>query len=103
MKGKYHIINLKDFRKLIKDGHVKKDEVSQEYNYHDGMPHYIPISDDGMLYDVIGRIRRVITWDLDIDEEFMDDPLVEGLSGKYGEWFLPSWCVVEWLQKRGLL
>ena len=102
MIGKYHVISLKDLRKLVKDGHVKVNEY-HEYNYHEGMPNYIPISDDIMLYDTIGRIRRVITWDLDIESEVMDDPLVDSLSGKYGEWFLPSWCVVEWLQKRGIL
>lgn len=103
MKGKYHIISLKDFDKLVKEGHVKRNVESYEYNYHDGMPHYIPITDDNMLYDVIGKIRRVFTYDLDTDKELMDDPLVEGLSGEYGEWFVPSWCIVEWLQKRGIL
>lgn len=103
MRGTYHIISLKDFDKLVKEGHVKRNVGNDEYNYHSGMPDYIPITDDDMLYDVIGKIRRAFTYNLDIESELMEDPFLDGISGEYGKWFIPSWCVVEWLQKRGIL
>lgn len=102
MRGTYHIISLKDFRKLVRDGHVKKNEKTLEYEYHEGMPSYLPI-DDVMLQDIIGKIRRAFTYDLDIEQEVMEDPFLDGVSGEFGAWFIPSWCVVEWLQKRGIL
>lgn len=103
MRGTYHIISLKDFRKLVKDGHVKLNEDTHEYIYHEGMPMYITISEGNMLHDMLGKIRRAFTYDLDIEAELMEDPFLDGVSGEYGQWFIPSWCVVEWLQKRGIL
>lgn len=100
---KYHIISLRDLKKLIKDGHVYFNEDTESYNYHEGMPHYLSISGDSMLDDIIASRRRSFEYAEDLENKYADDPFIDGISGDYGTWFVPIWCVVEWLKKRGTL
>ena len=96
--AKYTIISERDFKKLISDGYVKYDDDYDEYVFMVGMPYYIPMNKI-MKNDLItSRRRKFDCEELDMSE--YPDPYVEGISGEYHPWFLPCWCIVEWLEYR---
>lgn len=99
---KFHIISKKDLNRLIKQGDVVHNN-RDEYNFHGGMPKFISLLSGSMLNDIIASRRRSFDYSMDIDNPDVDDPFVEGISGDYGSWFVPIWCVVEWLKKEGIL
>lgn len=99
---KFHIISKKDLNRLIKQGDVVLND-SDNYIFHCDEQNYITLYTGGMMQDIIASHRREFYYDMDIDDPNVDDPFLDGMSGCYGKWFVPIWCVVEWLKKRGLL
>lgn len=103
MKETYHIISKRDLKNLIRSGDVVLDKINRAYDFHGGYPRFIRLYTEGMMQDIITSRRRSFDYDMDIDDPDVDDPFLDGISGEYSKWFVPIWCVVEWLKKRGLL
>lgn len=103
---KFHIISKRDLNRLIKNGDVVLDKIygGIQYEFHEGMPKFIPLLTGGMMQDIIASRRRSFDYGINlIDDEIIEDPYIDGMSGEYDRWFVPIWCVVEWLQKEGIL
>ena len=99
---KFHIISKRDLSRLIKQGDVVLND-SDTYIFHGDAQNYLTLYTGGMMQDIIASHRREFDYDMDINDPNVDDPFLDGMSGNYGKWFVPIWCVVEWLKKRGLL
>ena len=99
---KFHIISRRDLNRLIKQGDVTFDKFG-DYSFREGMPTFIPLLTDGMSDDVIASRRREFEYNMNIEDETVFDPFIDGISGEYDKWFVPLWCIVEWLKKRGIL
>lgn len=102
MKETYHIISKRDLNRLIKQGDVILNN-GNNYIFHGDAQTHITLYTGGMSEDIIASHRRAFEYDMDIDDPNVDNPFLDGISGDYGKWFVPIWCVVEWLKKRGLL
>lgn len=98
---KFHIISKRDLNRLIKQGDVVL--ANGDYIFHGGKQNYITLYTGGMMQDIIASRRRSFDYNMDIDDPNVDDPFLDGISGNYAKWFVPIWCVVEWLKKRGIL
>lgn len=100
---KFHIISKKDLNHLVKHGDVVLTN-SGDYTFKGDTQRFITLYTGGMMQDIIASRRRSFDYDMDIDTaENVDDPFLDGMSGDYGKWFVPIWCIVEWLKKRGIL
>lgn len=103
MKETYHIISKRDLNYLVKNKLVILNRCSN-YVFHDRTKPYISLFTQGMSEDIIASHRREFEYEsIDLDDDCADDPFLDGISGNYAKWFVPIWCVVEWLKKRGLL
>jgi hypothetical protein len=99
---KFHIISKKDLNRLIKQGDVILND-SDNYIFHGDAEIHITLYTGGMIQDIIASRRRSFDYDMDINDPNVYDPFIDGISGDYGKWFVPIWCIVEWLKKRGIL
>ena len=98
---KYTLISMRDLQQLVDDGHVKRDETGY-CQFHGGMPEYLNL-DDVMARDIISHERREFEYEeIDFTNPVDIDPLIDGISGDYGKWFTPCWCVLEWLRYKGI-
>ena len=99
---KFHIISKRDLSRLIKQGDVVLNKKG-DYTFKGDKQRFITLYTGGMMQDIITSHRRSFDYDMDIDDPNVDDPFLDGISGEYGKWFVPIWCIVEWLKKREIL
>ena len=96
---KYTVISMRDLQQLVDDGHVKRDGDGY-CQFHGGMPEYLSL-DSAMVHDIIGHIRRIFIYEK-LDMSMNPNPFIDGISGDYDKWFVPCWCILEWLRYKGI-
>ena len=98
-KKEYTLISKGDLQRLVDDGHVKFHYGN--YSFRGGMPRYLSM-DKVMRDDILSDDRRTFIYDeMDMSKDI--DPFLPGLSDDFAcPWFVPCWCVLEWLEYEGI-